>query len=103
MEASLLASWKIQPFRPHQLQKTVYYCVELEVNSNPNRVAYQMGTLEERQIKTMCTESDGAGLVCTFPNDESQLFIFYWFLNKPLDLQFWKIGARFVNDPLIHY
>jgi len=32
----LLASWEIKPFRPHQLQKTVYYCVKLSVSSNPN-------------------------------------------------------------------
>ena len=92
-------------FPASSIQKTVYYCVELEVSSNPNKVAYQIG-MQERDIKTMCTESGGDSLVCTFPNDDSQLFKFYWFLNnKPLDIQFWKVGgtARYVNDPLIHY
>ena len=83
----------------------VYYCDELEVSSNPNRVAYQMGTLEEREIKMKCTErSGGDRLVCTFPNNASQLFKFYWFLDQPLDIQFWnKVGgtARYVNNPFV--
>ena len=94
----LLASWESQPFQPHQLQNTVYYCVELNVSSNPNREAYHTGTLEESEIKLKCTERGGDGLVCRFPNDESQLFKFYWFLNKPVDIQLWKVGgtARYV-------
>jgi hypothetical protein len=103
----LLASWEIQPFRPHQLQNTVYYCVALNIKSNPNRLHYQMGNFVESEIKKNCTESGGDGLVCSFPNDESQLLKFYWFLNKPLDIQFWKVGgtARYVKSPfiLIHY
>jgi hypothetical protein len=66
-----------------------------------------MGNLVESEIKKNCTERGGDGLVCSFPNDESQQFKFYWFLNKPLDIQFWKVGgtARYVRSPflLIHY
>jgi hypothetical protein len=96
----LLASWEIQPFQPHQLPNTVYYCVELNMSLNPNRVAYYMGTLEESEIKSNCTERGGDGLVCRFPNGESHLFKFYWFLNKLLDIQFWKVGGttRYVNS-----
>jgi hypothetical protein len=72
----LLASWEIQPFRPHQLQNTVYYCVALNIKSNPNRLHYQMGNFVESEIKKNCTESGGDGLVCSFPNDESQLLKF---------------------------
>ena len=52
----------------------------------------------ESEIKKNCTERGGDGLVCSFPNDESQLFKFYWFLNKPVDIQLWKVGgtARYV-------
>ena len=80
-----LDSWESQPFQPRQLQNTVYYCVELNVISNPNGVAYRTGNLEEGEIKSNCTERGGDGLVCRFPNDEYQLFKFYWFLNKPLE------------------
>jgi hypothetical protein len=66
-----------------------------------------MGNLVESEIKKNCTERGGDGLVCSFPNDESQQFKFYWFLNKPLDIQSWKVGgtARYVRSPflLIHY
>ena len=94
----LLDSWNIQPFQPHQLERTMYYCVALNVETNPNRSHYELGTLLEGDIKKNCTERGGDGLVCSFPNDESQLFKFFWFLNKPVDIQLWKVGgtARYV-------
>jgi hypothetical protein len=94
----LLDSWNIQPFQPHQLERTMYYCVALNVETNPNRSRYELGTLLESDIKKNCTERGGDGLVCSFPNDETQLFKFFWFLNNPVDIQLWKVGgtARYV-------
>ena len=49
----------------------------------------------------------GDGLVCSFPNDDTQLFKFFWFLNNPVDIQLWKVGgtARYVLSEFlsIHY
>ena len=94
----LLDSWNIQPLKPHQLERTMYYCVALNVETNPNRSHYELGTLLEGDIKKNCTERGGDGLVCSFPNDDTQLFKFFWFLNNPVDIQLWKVGgtARYV-------
>jgi hypothetical protein len=86
-----LSSWIVDPLRHVQFQKQVYFCVSLTVRSNPTLPYFQDGTLEEQEIASMCTFRGGSGITCTFPNNETELFKFAWFLDEPKDIMLWQI------------
>jgi hypothetical protein len=88
IQESLIA----KPYKPIQLQRTVFFAFELTVVSNSRCSDFEDSNLTQDEVIHLCSDHGGGGLTCSFNHGQQVLVKFNNFIEHKDSIHFWKDG-----------